>query len=67
MGKVGSRMAFSALHSSSVISSLGSTPGVFLGILMYHPISALLFLGQSITSGSLEVEYFQQSLEVSGE
>ena len=64
---VGSRMASSSTHSLSGVSTLGSAGGGFVGILRYQSMSALLYLGESITHGSLGVECFQPSLEVSCE
>ena len=52
MGKIGSSMAFSWSHSSSGISTLGSTRDQFVGIFMYQSISALLYLGKSTASGN---------------
>ena len=47
-------MIFSSLHNSGGISTLGVG---FVGILMYHSVSALLHLREFITSRSLGVEF----------
>ena len=50
----------------SSISTLGSTRGGSIDILMYHSISALLHLGKSTISCSLGVECIQSSLYILG-
>ena len=54
-------------HNLGCISSLGSSKGGSVGILMYQSISAILQIGKSTASGSLVVECFQPPLDVSGE
>ena len=60
-------MASSSLYSPNSISPMESTGGGFFGILTYKSMSALLHLGEYATSGSLGVECFQLSLDISGE
>ena len=64
---VNSSRMVSSLHSLSDFSGLGSTGDGFVGILMYQSISALLHLGEYVTSGCLQVEHFQSSFAFSGE
>ena len=45
---------------------LGSSSSGPAGILLYHPVPALLLLGISTTSEGLEVECLQPSLDISG-
>ena len=65
MGKVGSRMASSSLHSSNGFSIFAFN----WRLISWHPhipMPVLLHLGESATSGSLGVEHFQPFLDVSG-
>ena len=65
MGKVDSRMVYSSLHSLTGISTLGSTRGGSVGTFMCQSVSALYHLGKFTTFGSLGVECFQTSLDIS--
>ena len=67
MGKVGSRMASTSSHSTSIIVTLRSTGSGFVEILMYQSLSELLHLLESTTFGSHRVECFQLSLEELGD
>ena len=60
-------MACFFIDSSSSVSTLGSSRGLFVGIFMYKSISELLHLGESAFSGSFGFECFQPSLNISGE
>ena len=51
----------------AVFQLLGQPEHESVCILMYQSMSTLLHLGKSTTSGSLGVEYFQQSLDIWGE
>ena len=62
-----SRVVSSSFHSSSSISTLGSTRSECLAILTYQSVSALLHLGKSTASEIPAVEHFQSSLDLSGE
>ena len=57
----------SSWHSSSGISTGGSTRCWFFYILSYQSMSVLLYLGESATFGNLLVECFQPSVDTSGE
>ena len=48
------------------ISTWGSTRGGSVGILMFYTVSAVLHLGNSITSGDLGVECIHPSFDISG-
>ena len=63
-GKVGSGVASASLHSSGCLSSLRSTWGGSVNILMYQSMLAILHLGKSTTSGSLGVECFQSPFDI---
>ena len=67
MMKAGTRMASYSSHNSSGISTLISTGGRCVSILIYQPISALFHLGRSTTSGSLWVACIQSSLNMTDE
>ena len=51
LAEISSRMAYSSPHSSSSISTLGSTRGGFAGILIYQSVSALFHFGETIALG----------------
>ena len=63
---VASGVASSSLHCPGSISTLGSTRGWSVGILMYHSMSVVLHLGKSPSSGSLGVECIEFSFDISG-
>ena len=67
MRKLSSRVAFFSPHSSSGISTLESTTGQSVGILMYQSISGVSHLRKSITSERLGFECIQVSLDMSVE
>ena len=64
--KVASRVASSSSHYQSCISTLGSTGGGSVGILMFHTVPAVLHLGKSTTSRGLGVGFSQPFLDISG-
>ena len=66
MGSVVAWMPSSSSHCPSGFSSFRSIRGWSVGILPYHSMSALLHLGNPITSGGLGVDCLQPSLKVSG-
>ena len=58
LGMVGFQVAPASLHSSGFVSSLGSTRGGSIGLLIYQSMSVLSHLWKSTTSGSLGIECF---------
>ena len=59
-------MAPPSFNSAGCISSLGSTTGRSVGVLLYQSMSAVLHFGKSKPSGCPGVECFQPSLDISG-
>ena len=57
-GSVGSQVAPAFSHSSCTILPLGSMGGGYVGIFAYQSISAVLHLGKSPASGSLQLNTF---------
>ena len=67
LGSVGSQVAGASSHSLGCISSLESTQGGSVGLLMYQSVSVLLNLGNYSTSWCLQVECFQTPMDMPGE